>query len=85
MRHDAMRTLACDLRNPGYFNQDLGIQRDVRLGGTTRLKLGVEIFNLFNNVVFGGINTNITNANFGRVSSQTNTARVAQLKVRVEF
>jgi hypothetical protein len=45
---------------------------------------GVEIFNPFNNVVFGGINTNITNANFGRVSSQTNT-RVAQLKIRVEF
>jgi hypothetical protein len=79
------RTLAFDLRNPAYFNQDLSIQRNVRVNETVRLKLGVEIFNLFNNVVFGGINTNITNANFGRVSSQANAPRVAQLKVRVEF
>jgi hypothetical protein len=82
---NTQRTLTYDLRNPGFFNQDLSVQRDIRLTGTVRLKLGVEIFNLFNNVVFGGINTNITNANFGRVSSQTNTPRVAQLKVRVEF
>jgi hypothetical protein len=40
---------------------------------------------VFNTVVFGGINPNITNANFWRVSSQTNTPRVVQLKVRVEF
>jgi len=45
----------------------------------------VEVFNLFNTVVFGGINTNITNASFGRVSQQTNTPRVIQLKARVEF
>ena len=44
-----------------------------------------EMFNLFNTVVFGGIQTNITSANFGRVSSQTNAPRVAQLKVRVDF
>jgi hypothetical protein len=43
------------------------------------------VFNLFNTVVFGGINNTITNANFGRVSSQVNTPRVAQLKVRFEF
>jgi outer membrane receptor protein involved in Fe transport len=79
------RTLAFGLRNPAYFNQDLGVQRDLKLGGTARIKLGIEVFNLFNTVVFGGINANITNANFGRVSSQTNTPRVAQLKVRVEF
>jgi hypothetical protein len=36
-------------------------------------------------VVFGGIQTNITSTNFGRVSSQANTPRVAQLKVRLEF
>ena len=50
-----------------------------------KLGLGVDVFNVFNNVVFGGIQTNITNANFGRVSSQTNTPRVGQIKVRLEF
>jgi Carboxypeptidase regulatory-like domain/TonB dependent receptor len=78
------RTLAFDLRNPSSFNQDLSVRRDFRV---SRLKLGfgVDVFNLFNNVVFGGIQANITNANFGRVSSQSNTPRVGQIKVRVEF
>ena len=31
-----------------------------------RLGLGVDVFNVFNTVVFGGIQTNITNANFGQ-------------------
>ena len=47
-----------------------------------RLGLGIDVFNVFNTVVFGGIQTNITNANFGRVSSQANTPRVGQIKVR---
>ena len=50
-----------------------------------KLGLGVDVFNVFNTVVFGGIQTNITNANFGRVSSQINTPRVAQIKIRLEF
>jgi hypothetical protein len=79
------RTLAFELRSPSAFNQDLSVQRDFALKGTLKVRLGVEVFNLFNSVVFGGINTNITNANFGRVSSQTNAPRVAQLKLRVDF
>jgi hypothetical protein len=78
------RTLAHDLRNPGSFNQDFSVRRDFH-AGRTKIGLGVEVFNLFNNVVFGGIQTNITNANFGRVSSQANTPRVGQIKVRLEF
>ena len=78
------RTLAFDLRNPSSFNQDLSVRRDFRMS-KLKLGLGVDVFNLFNTVVFGGIQANITNANFGRVSSQTNTPRVGQIKVRVEF
>jgi hypothetical protein len=78
------RTLAYDLRNPSSFNQDLSIRRDFPIS-RVRLGIGVDVFNVFNTVVFGGIQTNITNANFGRVSSQVNTPRVGQIKVRVEF
>ena len=81
---DTPRTLAHDLRNPSSFNQDLSVRRDFPVG-RVRLGLGFDVFNLFNNVVFGGIQTNITNANFGRVSSQANTPRVGQVKVRLEF
>ena len=78
------RTLAFDLRNPSSFNQDLSVRRDFRVSRMT-LGLGIEVFNVFNTVVFGTIQTNITNANFGRVSSQANTPRVGQIKVRLEF
>ena len=78
------RTLAFDLRNPSYFNQDLSVRRDFPIA-RMKLGLGVDVFNVFNTVVFGGIQTNITNANFGRVSSQTNTPRVGQIKVRLVF
>ena len=78
------RTLAHDLRNPSYFNQDLSVRRDFPIS-RVKLGIGVDVFNLFNTVIFGGIQTNITNANFGRVSSQANTPRVGQIKVRLEF
>ena len=78
------RTLAHDLRNPNYFNQDLSIRRDFLIR-RVKLVAGLDVFNVFNTVVFGGINTNITSAAFGRVSSQANTPRVAQLKARLEF
>jgi hypothetical protein len=78
------RTLAYDLRNPHSFNQDLSVRRDFRVGGP-KLVLGLDVFNVFNTVVFGGIQTLITSASFGRVRSQVNTPRVAQIKLRLEF
>jgi len=72
-------------RNPASFNQDVSIRRDFRFGGRWKIGVDEEVFNLFNTVLFGGIQMNITSANFGRVSSQTNTPRVAQLKVRFDF
>ena len=81
---NTLRTLAFDLRNPSYFNQDLSVRRDFPIA-RMKLGLGVDVFNVFDTVVFGGIQTNITNANFGRVSSQANTPRVGQIKVRLVF
>jgi hypothetical protein len=78
------RTLAHELRNPRLVQS--GPERAPRLSHrAVRLGVGFDVFNLFNTVVFGGIQNNITNANFGRVSSQTNTPRVGQIKIRLEF
>jgi hypothetical protein len=82
---DTPRTLAFDLRNPAYVNQDISVRRSFRLAGSWKVGVGIDVFNVFNTVVFGGIQTNITNANFGRVSSQVNTPRVGQIKVRLDF
>jgi hypothetical protein len=73
------------LRNPHFANQDLSLSRNFPLRESLRLGFGADVFNLLNSVRFGGISTNITAANFGRVSSQVNLPRVVQFKLRLEY
>lgn len=79
------RTLAYGLRNPNYFNQDLSLVRKIAVVENLSLSFGADVFNIFNNVVFGGFSTNSTSTNFGRVTSQINSPRAVQLKLRIEF
>jgi hypothetical protein len=78
-------TAAYGLRNPHFFNQDLSLTRDFQIRESWKFVFGIDGFNIFNNVRFGGINTNITNANFGKASTQANLPRVFQFKFRLEF
>ena len=78
-------TGAYGLRNPHFFNQDLSLSRNFQVRENLRVGFGVDSFNLFNNVRFGNIGTNITAANFGKVGAQVNLPRVFQGKLRIEF
>ena len=78
-------TGAYGLRTPHFFNQDLSLARTFQISEDLRFVFGADAFNVFNNVRLGGINTNITNSNFGKASAQTNLPRVFQFKLRVEF
>ena len=78
-------TGAYGLRNPHLWNQDLSISRNFQVRENLRFVFGSDAFNLFNYVRFGGINTNITSAAFGKVTTQANSPRVIQFKFRVEF
>jgi hypothetical protein len=78
-------TGAYGLRNPHFVNQDLSISRNFQVRENLRFVFGADSFNLFNAVRFGGIGTNITAANFGKVSTQVNLPRVFQFKFRIEF
>ncbi|MDQ6788354.1 MAG: TonB-dependent receptor [Acidobacteriota bacterium] len=78
-------TGAYGLRNPHFLNQDLSITRNFQVFERLKFVFGVDGFNIFNTVRFGTINTNITNANFGKASAQTNLPRVFQLKFRIVF
>ena len=73
------------LRNPHFFNQDLSLSRNFQVRENLRVGLGIDSFNLFNNVRFGNIGTNINAANFGKVGAQVNLPRVFQGKLRIEF
>jgi hypothetical protein len=82
---DTPPTMAFNLRNPPLFNQDFSIRREFPITERWKVDLQGDAFNAFNNVRFGGINTNFTNAAFGRVTSQANTPRTIQFSLRVRF
>ena len=73
---------------------DLHITKDVKLGGTARVQLVAEVFNLFNHGNFGAYNTSLsptaaaTTALFGTPNQNTGTAYVSrqgQLGFKVQF
>jgi hypothetical protein len=48
-----------------------------------QLDARLEAFNMFNRVTFGTPNTNMSDANFGFVSSQANAPRKVQLALKL--
>ena len=76
---------AYGLRLPRFFNQDLSLSRNFQVRENLKFVLGVDGFNIFNNVRLGGYNLNIANAAFGRATTQLNLPRVFQFKFRIEL
>ena len=61
---------------------NLAIFKDIELGGGQQVQIRAEAFNALDRVQFGGPNTNPTNANFGRITSQANSPRTFQFAIR---
>jgi hypothetical protein len=73
------------LRNPVFFNLDMGLQRNFSLGEQRRLQLRLEAFNLPNNVDFSQPGNNVSSTNtFGRITA-AGDPRILQLVGRFEF
>ena len=71
------------LRSPFLKLWDISIVKQVPMGGRVRAQLNVEFLNAFNVVVFNDANTDPTNANFGKVTSQNNLPRDIQLGFKI--
>ena len=70
---------------PGYRNVDLGLFRDVGLGGGTRVQVRVEATNIFNMVNLQNPDTSLSAAaTFGRIRSARDMRRI-QLGARFSF
>lgn len=85
---DTPQAGAYNLRLPTSWTQDLSLMRQFPLPVYENLRLAfqADAFNLFNNVIFSGpASLNINNANFGRVTSQSNSPRVFQLSLKLTF
>jgi hypothetical protein len=70
-----------------YWNLDFSVFRGFPIWGEERkLEFRAEAFNLFNTVIFGSPNSDISNpSNFGTVTSRANAQRVLQFGLRFIF
>ena len=76
-----------DLRNPPNLNENFGLLKKFRFAERLTVTLRAEWFNAFNRVVFGTPQSNVSNAQFGRITSQATTVppRQGQVALRVDF
>ncbi len=75
-----------DVRVPGNKNWDLLIEKRISITERYSLDFRTELFNAFNNVVFGGPQTSITSADFGLIRlAQVNTPRQIQFGLRFTY
>jgi hypothetical protein len=71
-------------RGPGSLNAHTTFAKSFGVGGDRRLQLRAEVFNVLNRKNYNNPNTNITNANFGRITGASG-ARSFQLGGRLTF
>jgi hypothetical protein len=75
------------LRGPGYFNLDASIVREFGIWENLRFQFRAEAFNLTNTPAFANPNSNVSGANFGKVTAlAANTGgRTINLAGRITF
>jgi hypothetical protein len=73
------------LRNPGFWNWDVGIRKNFPVTEVQRLQFRFEIFNLLNHPNWGGANANPTSGSFGQVTSKSDQSRKLQLALKYIF
>ena len=72
-------------RAPGFWNVDLGVQRNVRIGDRT-LQIRVDAFNVFNHINWGNPAVNASNpATLGRITTMQGRPRQIQFGARFSF
>ena len=74
-----------EVRAPNFANESFGLMRRIKLTEKVEVMLRGEFFNALNRVVFGVPVANVSAANFGRVTSQSNSPRQGQVAARIDF
>ena len=74
------------LRGPRYFNTDFGVLKDFQLTDRVGFQFRAEAFNVFNTVNFRLPDSNLSSAQFGRITQVVaDSQRIIQLGVKVLF
>lgn len=75
-----------NVRGPAYSNEDLSLSKRIAIKERFNLELRIETFNALNRVVFGGPAADVSNpTTFGRITTQANSPRNAQLTAKLNF
>jgi hypothetical protein len=85
---NAPRTAPYNLYGPGNYQLDIALVRSIPLHLTeaTKLTLRAEMYNVTNHTLFGVASTQVGNASFGQVTTNSNyNRRAIQLSGRIEF
>jgi hypothetical protein len=72
-----------NVRNPWFRNENMSINKEIKIWESVQLKYSVNAFNLFNRTDFGGITTSLTSTNFGRPSGPMVGARAITMGLRL--
>jgi hypothetical protein len=68
------------------MNENLSLSKRTTIRERFNFEIRLEAFNAFNRVVFGNPAADVSNpTTFGRITSQANPAREAQLTVKLNF
>ena len=74
-----------NIYNPGQYQWDIALFKNVSVGGTKSVQFRAEVFNFLNHANWNGADSNPTSATFGRVTSKDNSRRDIQLSLRFQF
>jgi hypothetical protein len=72
-------------RGPALYTLDMGLHKGFGLFGRSRLEFRVEAFNVLNKTNLGAPNSNVSNTNFGTITTLATPARQIQLGVKFDF
>ena len=71
--------------NPGQYQWDIALFKNVRIQGARSIQVRAEIFNFLNHANLGGASTDPASSTFGRVTGKDDSRRDIQLSVRFLF
>jgi carboxypeptidase family protein len=73
------------VEGPGYWTLDAGLSRLIALGGSRTVELRIESFNVTNRFNWGNPATVLSQATFGRITTNGGAQRIMQFGVKYGF
>jgi hypothetical protein len=74
-----------NVRSCPFYNENFTLYKNFGLTEKVNLRFGVDFFNIFNRHVWDAPDTNVEDANFGKILGLNGNPRAIQLNARVSF